>query len=88
DIDRPRKDKQERIEWFLANIYCTCGVRGDRCTGHFYTLASCNPNACGQPKFMRGILGKKIDAGKTDRQIFEELVKDHGPELLKPHLLP
>ncbi|MCI0377990.1 MAG: hypothetical protein L0215_10310 [Gemmataceae bacterium] len=88
DIDRPRKDKQERIEWFLANIYCTCGVRGDRCTGHFYTLASCNPNACGQPKHMRGILGKKIDEGKTDRQIFEELVKDHGPELLKPHLLP
>src|SRR5207249_2857058 len=53
DIDRPRATKQERIEWFLASIYCTCGVAGDRCTGHFYTLASCNPNGCGMPNHMR-----------------------------------
>jgi hypothetical protein len=88
DIDRPRASKQERIEWFLASIYCTCGVRGDRCTGHFYTLASCNPNGCGMPKQMRGVLAKKIDKGLTDRQIFEELLKEQGPELVRPHLLP
>src|SRR5262249_48313307 len=43
DIDKERT-KEERIEWFLANIYCTCKVGGDICTGDFYTLASCNPN--------------------------------------------
>jgi hypothetical protein len=88
DIDRPRATKQERIDWFLASIYCTCGVAGDRCTGHFYTLASCNPNGCGMPNHMRGLLADKIDAGKTDRQIYEELITKQGPNLLKPHLLP
>src|SRR6266851_1777715 len=43
DLDRPRA-KAERIEWFLASIYCPCGVNGDTCTGDFYTFASCNPN--------------------------------------------
>ena len=88
DIDHPRAGKQERIEWFLASIYCTCGVAGDRCTGHFYTLASCNPNGCGMPNHMRSLLAEKIDQGKTDRQIFEELLEDQGPNLVKPHLLP
>jgi hypothetical protein len=87
DLDRPRT-KQERVEWFLASIYCTCKVMGDRCTGHFYTLASCNPNGCGMPNHMRRVLAEKIDRGLTDRQIFEELLKEHGPTLLRPHLLP
>ena len=87
DLDRPRT-KAERMEWFLASIYCTCGVRGDRCTGHFYTLSSCNPNACGMPNQMREILKEKIDAGLTDRRILEDLQKEFGPELFKPHLLP
>jgi hypothetical protein len=87
DIDRTRT-KQERVEWFLASIYCTCKVAGDRCTGHFYTLASCNPNGCGMPNHMRRVVTKKIDAGLTDRQIFDELLKEHGPTLLRPHLLP
>jgi hypothetical protein len=87
DLDRPRT-KQERVEWFLANIYCTCQVKGDRCTGHFYTLASCNPNGCGMPNHMRQVLADKIERGLTDRQIFEELLKEHGPLLLRPHLLP
>jgi hypothetical protein len=87
DLDRPRS-KQERVEWFLATIYCTCAVKGDRCTGHFYTLASCNPNGCGMPNAMRRALAEKIDRGLTDRQIFEELLKEHGPLLLRPHLLP
>ncbi|MFL5339893.1 MAG: DUF3179 domain-containing (seleno)protein [Gemmataceae bacterium] len=87
DIDRPRS-KAERIEWFLASTYCTCGVSKDTCTGHFYTLASCNPNGCGQPNFRRGELAKMIDRGLTDRQIFDELLKKDGPLLLRPHLKP
>ena len=76
------------IEWFLATVYCTCGVRGDTCTGHFYTLASCNPNGCGQPNAMRKCIGQLIDQKLTDRQIIEKLLKDEGPGLLQPHLLP
>ncbi len=87
DLDRPR-GRGERIEWFLASMYCTCGVTGDICTGHFYTLASCNPNGCGAPKAMRQRLGKMIDEGMTDRQIFERLLSERGPRLVRPHLLP
>jgi hypothetical protein len=82
------KGKKERVEWFLASIYCTCGVGGNGCTGHFYTLASCNPNGCGMPNFMRKLIGEKIDTGMTDKQIFEDLLKKYGPELVRPHLLP
>jgi hypothetical protein len=87
DLDQKRT-RQERIDWFLASTYCTCGVANDTCTGHFYTLASCNPNGCGAPNAMRRYLGQKIDAGLTDKEIFEELYKKHGAKLLKPHLLP
>ncbi len=87
DLDRPRT-KAERIEWFLASIYCPCGVSGDTCTGDFYTLASCNPNACGMPQFIRQVIAGKIDKGLTDRQIFDELVKEQGPNLLRQHLKP
>jgi len=86
-LDEPRS-KPERIEWFLAHIYCTCKVKGDGCTGHFYTLSSCNPNACGMPNTMRKNLAEKIDKGLTDKQIFEELLNDRGNDLIKPHLLP
>jgi hypothetical protein len=88
DLDRPRATKQERVEWFLASIYCTCHVKGDTCTGHFYTLASCNPNGCGMPKHQREVIGKKIDEGLTDRQIMEQLYKEAGQDLLRPHLDP
>ena len=84
----PSTCKEERIDWFLAHIYCTCKVGGDGCTGHFYTLASCNPNGCGQPNMVRKQLGKLIDQGLSDRQIFEKLLKEQGPGLLQPHLLP
>jgi hypothetical protein len=86
DLDRPRS-KAERIEWFLASIYCTCGVRGDVCTGHFYTLSSCNPNGCGMPRATRRDIGELLDKGLTDKQVFEALLKEHGPKLLRPHLL-
>jgi hypothetical protein len=88
DIDRPRTNA-ERVEWFLASTYCTCGVGRDICTDHFYTLASCNPNGCGMPNARRQEVAKMIDRGMTDRQIFdEELVKTNGPLLLRPHLKP
>jgi len=87
DVDRRRASKQERVEWFLASIYCTCGVAGDRCTGHFYTLASCNPNGCGMPNHMRTEIAALIDKGLSDEQIFDGLLKDQGPNLLKPHLM-
>jgi hypothetical protein len=87
DLGRPRS-KPERVEWFLASVYCTCGVKGDVCTGHFYSLASCNVNGCGMPNQMRKAVGELIDKGMTDQQIFEELLKKHGPDLLRPHLLP
>lgn len=87
DLDQPRA-KPERVEWFLASIYCTCKVKNDTCTGHFYTLASCNPNGCGMPNHMRKVVGALIDKGLTDAQIFEQLLKEQGPELLRPHLLP
>jgi hypothetical protein len=87
DCDRPRS-KQERLDWFLASIYCTCKVSKDTCTGHFYTLASCNPNGCGMPNQMREVLAGYIDKGLNDREIFDLLLKKHGPDLLRPHLLP
>jgi hypothetical protein len=87
DLDQTRT-KPERIEWFLASIYCTCKVKGDGCTGHFYTLASCNPNGCGMPNHVRQVIAELIDKGWTDRQIFEHLLKEQGPDLLRPHLLP
>src|SRR5207248_10653218 len=87
DLDRPRS-KDERIDWFLASIYCTCGVNGVHCTGHFYSLASCNPNGCGMPSFMRQAIAEKIDKGLSDKQIFEELLKEQGPDLVRQHLKP
>ena len=86
-IDQP-KTREERIDWFLANIYCTCGVGGDGCTGHFYTLASCNPNGCGAPNATRQYIGSKIDEGLSNHAIFEALLKQRGPQMLRPHLLP
>jgi hypothetical protein len=87
DLDRQRT-REERIEWFLSSIYCTCAVKGDVCTGDFYTLASCNPNGCAGPNSLRKEVGGLIDKGLGDRQIFEALLKEHGPLLLRPHLLP
>jgi hypothetical protein len=88
DVDRVRATKQERVEWFLASIYCTCKIKGDGCTGHFYTLASCNPNGCGMPNHQREVIAKEIEKGLTDRQIFEQLLKELGEDLVRPHLMP
>lgn len=87
DTDRPR-NRDDRVEWVLASIYCPCGVGGDTCTGHFYTLASCNPNGCGMPHLMRKRVAELIEHGRNDRQILEELIAEYGPVLLRPHLAP
>jgi hypothetical protein len=87
DMDRERT-ASERVEWFLASIYCTCGVSKDICTGQFYTLASCNPNGCGMPNNRRDAIRKMIERGMKDREIFDELLKEGGPLLLRPHLKP
>jgi len=87
DMGRKRT-RAERVEWLLASTYCTCGVSKDVCTGHFYTLASCNPNACAMPNHRRDELGKMIDRGMTDQQIFDELLKEAGPLVVRPHLMP
>ena len=87
DLGRERT-KEERVEWFLASIYCSCRVGKETCTGMFYTLASCNPNGCGMPDFTRDEIRDLIAKGKTDRDIWDALLKDRGPLMLKPHLLP
>ncbi|MEO2091199.1 MAG: hypothetical protein ABGY75_17185, partial [Gemmataceae bacterium] len=87
DIGRKRTD-DERVEWFLASIYCVCGVGSDTCTGHFYTLASCNPNGCGAPNATRDEVRDLIGKGKSDKEIWDQLLKDRGPLMLRPHLKP
>lgn len=86
DLGRSRTN-DERIEWFLASTYCSCRIAGDRCTGMFYTLASCNVNGCGMPDQVRSRVSAMIDKGLSDQQILDELVESHGPLVLRPHLL-
>jgi hypothetical protein len=87
DIGRARS-REDRIEWFLASIYCPCKVGNDTCTGQFYTLSSCNPNGCGLPNAVRKQIAAKIDKGLSDRDVFDELLSEHGANILRPHLLP
>jgi cytochrome c-type biogenesis protein CcmH/NrfF len=54
----------------------------------FYTLASCNENACGMPNHIREEVAELIDKGMTDKQIFDALKKSQGPLMARPHLLP
>jgi hypothetical protein len=84
---RRKRTKEERIEWFLASIYCTCKVGNDICTGDFYTLSSCNPNGCGMPNATRKRIAAMIDKGMDDMQIFDDLRAERGPLMSKPHLL-
>jgi len=87
DMGRPRT-RNERLDWFLASIYCTCPINKDTCTGQFYTLSSCNPNGCGMPHSVREKIGAMIDQGMPDRDIFDHLRKELGPLLFRPHLMP
>jgi hypothetical protein len=84
------QSKPERLEWLVSGIYCTCGMH-DGCAGHFYTLAACNPgpnDPCGTAKHTREEIANLIDNGRTDREIFEKLLKERGPKLLRPHMMP
>ena len=87
DIGRERTT-EGRVEWFLASMYCSCRIGKDTCTGMFYTLASCNPNGCGMPNFTRDEIRDLIGKGKSDKEIWDALLKDRGPLMIKPHLLP
>ena len=63
----------------------------DGCAGHFFTLAACDSGEktpCGQAKRTRQEVAEMIDKGHTDRQIIDELLKNRGPNLLRPHMMP
>jgi hypothetical protein len=84
------QSKPERIEWLMAGVHCTCGMH-DGCAGHFFTLAACESGGkspCGLAKRTREDIAELIDKGKTDREIFEELLEKRGPTLLRPHGSP
>jgi hypothetical protein len=83
-----KRNREERIEWFLASMYCTCKIGNDICTGDFYTLSSCNPNGCGGPNAARKRIADMIDKGLDDKQIFDDLRAERGALMTKPHLLP
>jgi hypothetical protein len=88
-LGQPRS-KSERVDWLMSSIYCSCGMH-DACAGHFYTLAACDAagkTPCGLAKSTREEFSKLIDAGRTDRQIFDELLKTRGPKILRPHMSP
>lgn len=88
-IDQPRT-AEERVDWLMSGIYCTCGMH-DMCAGHFYTLAACDAKGktpCGLAKRTRAEIAERIAQGLTDRQILEQLLKERGPKLLRPHMSP
>ncbi len=86
DIGRERS-RQDRIDWFLATVYCSCTISGDHCTGMFYTQASCNVKGCPMPGQLTAELAGLIDKSMTDEQILTELQKSRGPLVLRQHLL-
>ena len=53
----------------------------------YYTLASCNPKACGMPKRVTGLVGSMIDKGMEDREILESLEKTLGAKMWRSGLL-
>jgi hypothetical protein len=86
DAGRPR-EAAARAEWMLASTYCGCSIRGDVCTGMFYTLAACNTMTCGMPNQVRKFVRPLIEKGMSDREIFERMEKEFGSSIWKPHLL-
>lgn len=77
--------KQDRIDYFLSTLYCTCGMMGNACAGHWNTLAACKIHGCGLPDLMTQIIGASIDAGKTDQQILDLLLQREGELVLRQH---
>jgi len=88
-LDQPRS-AAERVDWLMSGIYCTCGMH-DMCAGHFYTLAACDSfgtTPCGLAKRTRENITKGVQQGQTDRDLFEEVLKERGAKLLRPHMSP
>jgi hypothetical protein len=82
--------RDERIEWLMSAMYCTCGMH-DGCAGHFFSLAACNAGdekPCGLAKHTREELAELLDKGLTDDEIIQKLLAQRGPNLLRPHMLP
>ena len=78
-------ERQERIDYFLSTVYCSCGMMGTSCAGHWNTLAACKLHGCGMPNLMTKLLGDWIDSGKNDGEIMEALIKREGKIALRPH---
>ena len=79
--------RQARIDYFLSTVYCTCGMMGTACAGHWNTLAACKLHGCGMPDLVSRLVGPWIDAGRSDREILAALLQREGPWLLKQHQL-
>lgn len=82
--------RSERVEWIMSSVYCTCGMH-DGCAGHVFTLAACDAgqgHTCGLARGTREKIAELIDAGQTDRQIFEAFRGERGPNFVRPHMLP
>jgi hypothetical protein len=89
-IEALSRSTPEHVEWLASGIYCPCLMHDD-CAGHFLTLAACNigpVKPCGMAKRIREQLAEMVDRGLTDQQILEQLGEEHGPKLLRPHMLP
>jgi len=90
DLDTPpdlgrKREKEERIDYFLSTIYCPCGMIGTSCAGHWNTLAACKLHACGMPNLMTKQLQKWIEGGKEDSEIFALLRSEHGRQVIAIH---
>ncbi len=77
--------RQERIDYFLSTIYCSCGMLGSSCAGHWNTLAACQLHGCGMPNLITKLIGERIDAGKPDEAILAELIERNGRNILRLH---
>ena len=85
DLDRFR-GRQERIDYFLSTVYCSCGMMGDSCAGHWNTLAACKLHGCGMPNLVSRQIGEWIDGGRSDAEILAGLIKANGTNMLRPHV--
>jgi hypothetical protein len=86
----PSLSTSDRVEWLVSCVYCPCGMH-DNCAGHILTLAACNggpKGSCGTAVRIRKEVADMIDRGLCDAEIVAELRKTHGPNVLRPHMLP
>lgn len=79
--------RQDRIDYFLSTIYCTCELPADECAGHWNTLAACKAHDCSKLNQLTQVIGEWIDAGLTDPQILDALIKREGEQVLRQHYM-